>query len=451
MTARSGILKLLIHNAWGELLSRLPVLVAQLIIARVLGPSIFGIWVFIQLLVNYNNLSSFGLNSAMSREEPIALGQKKSAEASLIRSTVFSYTMSFSLLLALLVILLAIFFPSNFFDQHKSILILVALILLAQQLFIFFQTTFQNNLLFFQLSCGKVIYGVFYLLLIVATVTNFGVCGLLFSWLLSFCFAVVYYIFSKKIPFPTINLNKQLLLKLLKIGFPLYCAALLKLGVSSVDRILIGLFLGSKLLGYYSVSMVLIMCITVLSGLVSRVASPHFLTKIGEGSTNDEIFLTFVKIISRTNWLVSAVVILMILFFYPFVAFILPKFLPGLLAGAILIFVGYFAGVVQFFYVLLTALKLYKSMLFSAVISILLYFFSFLVLYYSGVRSIAIYAVLDLAVWALYYFMLTRKISLKVSSNISVHFVLFYSVLVPFIVSFIVSMIPFLTIKAIFS
>lgn len=408
----SKLLKNVGYNSIGELLARVPVMLAQILIAKQLGPTVFGIWTAFQLFLNYNSVSSFGFIAALAREEPLALGAKKYVMATTIRSTSFYMAMTIAVLLSILVCALPHMINSNKLDLYRSYSFLLALLIIVQQAFTYAQASVMNHLDFLRLSVGKLIYGVVYLLSTVSLIYVFGLYGALSAWVFSLLCALLYY-FSRvegvkpKLPFGKVKRHKIYIKKLFKVGFPIYLSSILKLMVSSIDKILVAFLLGATAFGFYSVANFIVLALSILTGLVAKVISPHFLKKIGEGNELNSLLESFERLLKFANELMSFFCLFACIFFWFLIKFYLREYGSALYCGQILIFSAYFIGVVTFFYTILIALLKTREMIISSLSIILSQIALIMLLYYVFKQhDITYYAGCSLLLWIIYSLLL---------------------------------------------
>ena len=64
----------------------------ELSVAKIVGPSIWGIWYILNLVIAYRGITNFGVDNGMNREIPILKGKGSNEEAALIQNVSFSFT-----------------------------------------------------------------------------------------------------------------------------------------------------------------------------------------------------------------------------------------------------------------------------------------------------------------------------------------------------------------------
>jgi len=387
------------QNAIGEVGSRLPLVVAEFLIAKTLQPSLYGIWAIVRLIANYSYFTHGGLINAFGREETYLLGKHQKKRAFLVRNTVFTAD-----LLIITTLCIAFYFFINFgfipyFKSNSIFTFSVILLLIAQQLYIYWQASFQNRFLFLHLSIVKLIYGFSFLIFVFLFMK--GIVSLVFLWALSTICALVYFVMSKRALVPRFSISFIELKKLFIIGFPMLIFSLVKLGMTSFDRVAVALFLSHAQLGFYNIAAVLVSIVVLLGGLVSRAFSPHLIFTTAQEVEPLNLQLYFVNIVCKVMKLLSLVAAYFSVFLPWIIWIFLPKYIPGIRVGCILLFVGCLMSQIQFLSLYFLAVKKLKTLVAVSVFS-LTFFVLLLILEHFIFNNILAFAVASFITWLLY-------------------------------------------------
>lgn len=249
----------------------------QVILARYLGPSVFGLYA-----ISWALLRIIGLIAPLGLEQGIihyGLNYRQK-DTSAFRNTFFIsllLTLLSAVIISLLLFILAPFISQELFNKPEleiffkifafSIPFVAVLRLLSTS------TTISKSTKFSALS-EEISQPAFELVLILIMILlGLGVVGILWASVISFVFAVILSIFFTIKLFPeiftrTIKIEKGLVKSLLLFSIPVAFANLFGLIISWVDRILVGFFLTEKDAGIYaSVSLVSVLFVTILSGI----------------------------------------------------------------------------------------------------------------------------------------------------------------------------------------
>lgn len=435
--SNQSVTKNVLQNSLGEIGSRFPLALGELIIAKVLGPVNYGLWATVQLTVNYNNFSHFGFLSSLAKLEPISIARGDIEESDKQRNSAFSAVLIIDVFLVVSFMMLG-FFTNLFHNlfQYKLTIVGVALLMLMQQLYIYIEVCLQNRFAFMCWSKGRLLFSIVFLILICATVFSFGLPGLVFAWFLSYLVSVVYYFTSRPDIIPRFIMPYDKLKEMFWVGFPLYLFGLLKLLVFSLDKVFILYFFGASLLGPYNISASLVAITALLSGVISRVISPHLMNRVGNNHDYDQLY-SFFKDVSRTGSFGVAVVAGFLAMIFPiFIHLFLNKYTEGIFPGVILIFGGCLAGQVMFVASLLMALDKHAALIKNSIIALFIFciFFIFIRIVHGSIASVALASVLC---WAIYNYLLLNDV-IKISKGRLSTLKEFFSIYFPIVFVFLI-------------
>lgn len=388
------------QSTLGDIFARVPILFAQLAIAKFFGPFLFGLFSYVQLITGYGMLFEFGLLSAYSRNEPVALGVGKLAYAENMRSVTFTGLLLISSAVFFIFLIASILPYLNSSLSRIDVLLMGALIFI-QQIYGYFQSQYQNHKLFLHLSYGKCLYGISYFVLVFIFLRYKNISLVLLSWVLSYALSVILYAVMRPSLRPRFLLRKDLLKSQIKAGLPIYFGMMGKFFLSSIHRVFIGCFLGAVSLGYYSCSTVYITIILILYTLVSNVIYPHLLNKVEISSKKDlvDIFSVLMCDISK---LLDPLICIVPMLFYLIIRLYMPKYMPGLWPGLLLIFSAYLLGKSNMLCVILPAISKSKEMFMCTVISLALMLISLLFVWYFFHPGILMYSIIVTINWIIF-------------------------------------------------
>lgn len=337
-----SFLKSVVHNGVGELGSRVPLIIAELFIAKTLGIALYGVWAIIQLLVNYNNFSHFGLLSGLAKLEPMNLSGGKVEYLDGIRSNAFWPVFVVDIILILLAYILGffVFLPEEF----EGLVVALIFLIVMQQLFLYAQVRLQNIVDFKLLSFAKLTYSVIFMGLVLACPGSLTLQYLVYSW--AGAFAVVSaFIYLKAGLLPNLSVNLDYLNKLWSVGFPIFLMGIVKLFLISMDKLFLIAVYAPSDVGAYNISLQAMLIMTVVIGLLSRVFSPVYLNLHSECKEQSRDFYLGVK---KSSFMGGVVIAAFCSLGFIFVIDnFLPEYQGGIIPGVILIFSGIYQGGIQ--------------------------------------------------------------------------------------------------------
>lgn len=395
----------------GEILARMPILVAQILIAKSFGPLLFGIFSFIQLILNYSSLLEFGLLSGYSRNEPIALGSDNLHLAKKIRSCAFTGLFLISSLVFLCFVVISLL-PVLHFHLSRIGVLLLGTLIIFQQMYGYFQSQYQNHKLFLDLSYGKCFYGISYLFFVYIFIKYKNINFIIIALSLSYVVVIFYFRVRKPKLAPKFLFRFDEFKSLFKVGLPIYLGLLGKFLLSSVDRIFIGVFLGAASLGYYSCSTVYVTVILTIYTIVPKVIYPHLLHQVDKRSKKELIDI-FNASSCQMKKILDPIVCIICMMFYLVIRLFMPKYIHGLYPGLWLIFSAYMLGKSNMLCTILPVIDKSKEMLICTVISLLLMILSLLFAHFSSNAGILVYSIIVTINWFLFNCFLSLVVYLE--------------------------------------
>ncbi len=330
-------------------------LAAAILMRRFLGPTQTGIWSFVQVLLSYSEYASLGLLSAVTFRVPFYRGKGDHAKVLSIQNTVFSFSILTSAILSLGILIYA-------WIQRGSLSLELSIGLLFAVVLIFLQRT--NGLLvslvraykLFALAGRQMFLSAIVNAILIALLSYyFKLYGFMLAMCLSFLFNIVYIFAHQKFDLRW-SISRDELFSLIKYGFPLMIVALLTTFFETIDRIMITKYLGFEALGFYGIGLMTFNYINSIPNAFSIVTIPNLQEKYGVRESKEDLK----SFLSRSNYLVSGMIALLIglaWFLIPaLVDRILPKFAQGVDSMRILILSTFFIGLgqayLQFIYVI---------------------------------------------------------------------------------------------------
>lgn len=365
MSKRKEILRQSWMYSMGTQVAQMITLLAAIFSRRFLGPTQTGIWTTLQIIVDYSKYSTLGTMDAVSREIPYSIGKGDKEKAEEIKNLAASFVLSGSIGLASLIAFFAFMTRGRFTQEITYGLYFVAIVIFLQRL---------NNLQIALLRCYKR-FDVETVFMIASATVNavlvglltyfFKIYGFILALILSLIFNILFvrtrYAFNFKW-----NYDLKALKPLVSFGLPLMVLGLAITFFRSLDRIMIAKFLGFKMLGWYSIALMVTSYISNFPIAIGIVLLPHFQEKYGEKDSSQDLG----NYLTKSAFAVALAMPLLLAFIQlaaPYgVTLFLPKFTPGLMAMKILILNMFFISLVPLYYDALITIK--KHMLLFPII-----------------------------------------------------------------------------------
>ena len=313
--------------------------VRSIVVARFLGPSLYGLWNALSIILEYSRYSSLGVLNAMNREIPFHRGKDEADKVCQIRNMGFSMACVPSFLIGLVLILASIFIGGRARPEVVMALRAIAILVFMKQLYDFFTLLLRSDNNFKFLSIVQILFSILDIALIIMLVARFRFYGFLWAMVLNHVL-IVSYIFYRvgRLYRLRLHLDRALLRYLLKIGI-LMTLIVVVVGLrTTADRLMIIKFLGVTELGYFSISYVLIQFIFLIPSAISQIIYPRLSEKYGSSGGNADALRSYVEVPTLILVYSMPLLIGIIFLLLPFgVRLILPQYIPGIAAAQITI------------------------------------------------------------------------------------------------------------------
>lgn len=330
------ILRDIRHYSSRIFIARFVLFLGGIAVARMLGPSDFGFWKALQLILTYSIYSELGSLSAMNREVPYFQGKGDVKKVNRIRNVVLGQNLVMALAVPSGLLFLYYFFPGVLPLSLELTLFACALVFL-QQVYAYFGILFRSSHNFGMVSNLRLSRTVMDMGMAIVLIHFFSLNGRLLALTLTFIFILIYILKNCEYAVrPEIDIRETL--KLLKVGFPILLIGLSGTLYFTIDSLLILKFLGKAQLGYYSIALVIASLMLVLPEIISEVLYPRYAERFGgSGSTSSlKLYVMVPNLLMAYGLpLILGVVILLL----PIaIELLLPKYSPAIIPAKIILF-----------------------------------------------------------------------------------------------------------------
>jgi O-antigen/teichoic acid export membrane protein len=295
--------------------------------ARVLGPTAYGIWNGLALILLYGPSLHLGVLNAMNRDVPLYHGKGEEKKVESVRQTAFGVMLVSSLLAGLCLIVVSHW--ASFPSLVKSSIRLMGLALLIQHAYIYFQMYLTSAIRFDLMSLQQVVFALLLPAITIPLTIYSGLHGFIIGQVLTTL--VISILIARLVSFrPRFRFRSQEIKRMIAVGFPIMAAGLLYEVFSTLDRWAILAYLGAEQLGYYSLAIIVSGVVRVLPRAVAQQIYPRMAKRYGEtGNLKALKPLILREFILGTAVTICAVVGVSLLF-PPFVRAFLPAYVSGI-------------------------------------------------------------------------------------------------------------------------
>ena len=312
-------------------------------LARVFGPASFGVWNLLMVFLGYTQNAHVGLIFGMTKQVPILRGEGNHKQIENIQNNVFTAICIIELILFFIISIVVFFKIGSFSKEIYSGLIIVSIIMVITQFYVYFFSILRNDLKFGLLSFASFLLPLlsFGSIFVCNAFFGPGINVFLSAVLFSNLIVVAIVVLSGKLYF-SLAISKKVIKKLFIIGFPLLISAFGFTFFLTVDRWVIGKMLDAKSLGYYSLGSMFVGLLYTIPSVFSSTLFPRMLYYYGKNKKADSAIHLIYKpmiILAIIMMIIIGVVALIIPYL---INYILPSYRPGMLVIVILLFGSYF-------------------------------------------------------------------------------------------------------------
>lgn len=316
-------------------------IITGIVTRKFLGPTLMGVWSYIQVIQYYSNLGHLGVLSAAERELPYYFGKKDQAISDKIKNNAFAFTFLVSLLFFFGLVAYAFGVKHRVSTPYFYGLLTVAILAFGGQYGLFYTVLLRAHKNFSILSQAKVIFALTWLALTLFLVIPFNIYGIYLVAIgvmivdTSFCY------YKTRYPLK-FELDIRELKRLFVIGAPLILLSVGIISIRNIDKIFIANMLGSEQLGYYSIAIMASDYIFSIPATFSIVMFPRF----QESYALKDNIIDIQNFVNTPTQILSYFIAIIIGFSFlilpPVIMVILPQYIEGIMALKILLLGTFF-------------------------------------------------------------------------------------------------------------
>ena len=341
--------------ALSQYLSRFVQMFRGVVAARVLGPSAYGAWNALLLVVDYGLLTQLGLQQGLDQEVPASLAKDPPERTERLKRGGVAGMVALWALFAAGVAAWLLVKPRRLAEGwgETGVLLMVGSVLL-QELIFYHATLLRSHgrigAVSITLSIQAILGGIAGLALLLP----FGVWGLLLGWLLGQAGALLYIRREGASVAPLSLVPNEGTRQLLARGFPIFLFLATTTILKSIDRIMILKFLSVEALGYYSIGLMGVSMLLYLPESIAYVLYPRLIARYAESGDAGRTAQDMVRPLAAVAWLMPLIIGVCVFWVRELVVLFLPAYLPGVRALSTLLFgaLGLALAVIPSFYLM---------------------------------------------------------------------------------------------------
>jgi len=249
--------------------------------ASIVGPSMYGLWAGLNIILSFGFYAHMGVLQGMSREIPYNLGKGDERKADVVRANAFGFCIITSIIIAILIVICSLFFRERLGLTGMAGIVTISILIVVQNTVTFYRLALASIKRFSIIAMADFLFPVVCVVLTILLVTKWNIYGI-YAVAIFGPLAIISFFYFKTRYKPRIRLDFKIIFKLVKIGLPLLSLFLFPFILFTVDKILILKFLGATELGYYALALLIFRFITYLPMVVNRVVEPRLFREYGE-------------------------------------------------------------------------------------------------------------------------------------------------------------------------
>ena len=363
-----------------SLLTQAITLVAAILTRRFLGPVQTGVWSILQVILTYSAYTTLGTMDAATREIPSCKGRGDVSKADRIKNLVFTFGVLSAVIVAVGILIYA-FVNRDGFNRDVYIGLLFASILVVLQRINNLQIVFLRAYKHFNIAAQQMIWSAIANALLVAFFAyRFKLHGFMIAMMLSFIFNIAFVARKRVFKLMTWVWNKELLIKLIKLGMPLLILTALSGFLMTVDRLLVARFLGFEATGLYSIAIMVNTYLASFPNSIGIVLIPNFEGRYGEKERIEHLKPMIDKLRFAFTIIMPALIGIAWLLVPLFLKLLLPDFIKSLWAVRFLLLSSFFFALVQPYWNLMIVMRkhlfLIPMMSFALIAALVLSYFA---------------------------------------------------------------------------
>lgn len=255
------------------------------IIAKVLGPSLYGMWNIVMTTTSLAESLDLGSGQALMREIPYNNGRGLEKKNKELISSSFWWQFLITAICSLVLLIVSLTPLSNNFGTE---ILLLSIVLLLQNSFSFIKIIYMGRKKIHKLSLVEFGYAILNTTAGLSLLFSLKIKGLLLGMVITY--AILLLIGRKRLQQEiSLKINWQAVKRLVKIGFPILIIGFSTKLMENIDKIVIFFILGSQNTGYYGLAAFISLIIMYIPQVISNVLYPRMNQKYGRTKKKSSI------------------------------------------------------------------------------------------------------------------------------------------------------------------
>ena len=334
------------------------------ILARILNPAGFGVLNAVNLIINYAKFSQLGFRAAALREVPLESGRGNKDTVLNLKNVAFSVSLLFSLIVSLLLIIIALKYQND--GNMKLAYLTSGIILFLITVYSLYETESMINNNFLFVSRIRIVDTIARAVMVLLATFAFGVKGALASMIAAGIFIIFYCRSKIKLNF-SISFRKDMILRLGKVGIPIFLGGIVWTFFLTGDSLLIVSHIdviGKAQYGLYSFAIALLTIFYTIASDTSVIIYRHSLSVYSKSNDATSLFPLISKPSLFVGYICPFLIGQIVILADPAISYLFPKYTGAILIVKIMSFAFFFMMLSIYHVVLLVTLNMQNLQLY---------------------------------------------------------------------------------------
>jgi O-antigen/teichoic acid export membrane protein len=337
------------------------------IIARFLGPSVYGVWSIFRSFLGSASFLGLGTQQAMRREVPFSIGEGNKRRKALIIQSSLSWNVLITSIVMVIVFLLSFTKAANQFATEVR---LAGILFVLNAVHIFMRPKFNSEQKILLLSKYIMAYAILNTLFGLSFLYFFKLKGLLLGMIIAQFILLTYLVVNNHLSLK-LSIDKNLLFELFSIGFPIMIFSFIVFLMGNVDKYMVFAMLGRKMTGYYGLAAFASSAVGYISYSMTNVVFPRMMYTYAKTGEIKDIEKYYIKPMFVLSGIIPIILCIIYINVKLILVYLLPSYLPGITVVRILIISLFFSTILGLPTNLLIALNKQKK--FAIIMAIVLF------------------------------------------------------------------------------
>ncbi|XOV92285.1 MAG: oligosaccharide flippase family protein [Bacteroidota bacterium] len=320
-----GLIREFSYYSFSTILYQASRVLVELAVARLLGPTLWGIWYLLNLIIAYRGIFELGVVNGLNREIPMSLGRNDGRDV-LIKNVTLSSVILTTSLIGVLILFSSIFIRDV--TIRGSLLLLIPLFA-SSQFFFLIQSCYKAYILFHRVSVQQILFSVTFPIITIPLAIFFDLYGFMIGYSISLTLSTGIVLILYPLKF-RLEFNLPETRNLIRIGLPIMAVGIAYTFLNTIDRWFVSGFLSIKELGYYSMAILVFGIMVLFSRIISQQIYPRMAMDWSKTLSKLELLKWVSKQTRYVSFLIIPLFIGVVTLFPLIIIYFLPDYSPGI-------------------------------------------------------------------------------------------------------------------------